>query len=262
MVVMELQRVLKFPKMNVPDFTAASPEEIEVAAENTRRHWDLDVEAPINQVGRVLEHAGVIIVPHVARSAEVDAFSRNGRISVIFLNKAIPSTSRWNFDIAHECGHLVMHAGLVTGNAETEAEADRFASAFLLPRKAFGREFRAKAFSWEHVFKLKRRWRVSAAAIVRRSYDLSLLGAVGYRQAYKYMSWKSWKSQGEPFEPEFEDPTLLDDALGELGKGIDLTLSDLCDKLHFAPDTFREVTGVTIPVRGRPTVVAMNDRRG
>jgi Zn-dependent peptidase ImmA (M78 family)/DNA-binding XRE family transcriptional regulator len=259
MVISRLQFVLKFPKLDLPKIHASTSEEIEDAAENARMHWKLDLDAPIHQIARVLEHAGVIIVSHVVQSPTVDAFSRNGRISIIFLNKAIPSTSRWNFDIAHECGHLIMHSGLVTGTVESEAAADRFASAFLLPRKAFSREFRARPFSWEHVFKLKKRWRASAAAIVRRSYNLGLLRAADYRRAYKYISWKAWNTQGEPFEPAFECPNLLEDALGALGKDVDLTLMDLCKELHFSSDAFREITGISVPDQGRPTVVAMND---
>jgi Zn-dependent peptidase ImmA (M78 family) len=103
-----------------------------------------------------------------------------------------------------------------------------------------------KPFSWEHVFDLKRRWRVSAAAIVRRAYDLGLLDAVAYRRAFQYMSFKAW-NRGEPYEPSFQSPELLSNALNALGSGVDLTLSALCDELHFLPDTFRDVTGVSVP---------------
>src|SRR5437764_696086 len=78
--------------------------QIEKAADDTRLHWNLGLDSPLLQVGRAMELAGIIIVPHVA-SEKVDAFARSGRTSVIFLNQSIPSTSRWNFDIAHECGH-------------------------------------------------------------------------------------------------------------------------------------------------------------
>jgi len=141
-----------------------------------------------------------------------------------------------------------MHRGIPTGSIETEAEANRFASAFLLPRKAFSRDFRMKSFSWEHVFDLKRRWRVSAAAIVKRGYDLGLLGAVEYRQAFKYMSAKGWRTNGEPNEPTFQPPELLASALTALGTKVELTLETLCGELHFTAATFRDVTGFAVPV--------------
>jgi Zn-dependent peptidase ImmA (M78 family)/DNA-binding XRE family transcriptional regulator len=247
MVVDRLRSLFKFPQLNVPRMTASSIEEIEVAAERCRLHWNLGLDGPILQPGRALEHAGVVIVAHVVPSTKVDAFSRHGRTTVIFLNQTIQSTSRWAFDIAHECGHLVMHPGIPTGSIESEAEANRFASAFLLPPRPFARDFRMKSFSWEHVFDLKIRWRVSAAAIVRRAYDLGLLGAVGYRQAFKYMSARGWRTRGEPHEPAFQAPELLSTALNALGSKVELTLEGLCRELHFTTETFKDVTGISVP---------------
>ena len=247
MVLDRLRTLFRFPQLNLPHVAISNTEDIERAAEYCRTHWGLGVEGPILQIGRVLEHAGVVIAAHVVKSTQVDAFSRYGPTTIIFLNQVIPSTSRWIFDIGHECGHFVMHRGFHTGSIETEAQADRFASALLMPRRSFGREFGMRPFGWEHIFELKQRWRVSAAAIVRRAYDLGLLGAVGYRRAFQYMSFKGWRTKGEPCEPTFQPPELLGNALNALGTGTDLTLPQLCRELHFAPDTFRDVTGVSFP---------------
>ena len=245
-VIKRLQSVFKFPTLDLPHVTASSAEEIEKAAEHCRQHWNLGLDTPLLQTGRVLEHAGVFIVRHLVKSSKVDAFSRYGRTTVIFLNQEIPSTSRWNFDIAHELGHLVMHPGIPTGSVETEKAANSFASAFLMPRKAFVREFRTGPFSWPHIFDLKRRWQTSAAAIIKRSYELGLLGAVDYRRAFKHMSMKGW-TKGEPFEPSFQQPELLESALNGLGKKVNLTLDALCRELRFTPETFEDVTGVPVP---------------
>jgi Zn-dependent peptidase ImmA (M78 family)/transcriptional regulator with XRE-family HTH domain len=243
MVVQHLREYFAFPVLNIPQIQASTLGDVEIAAENARVHWGLGLGGPILQVGRVLEHAGVVIVRHLVKSSKVDAFSRQGKTTIIFLNDAISSSSRWNFDIAHECGHLVMHAGIHTGDLETEEQADRFASAFLMPKNAFRREFIAAPFSWRHVFDLKRRWQCSAAAIVRRSYDLGLLGAADYRRAFQYMSFKGW-TRGEPSEPFFQEPELLATALDALGKTVDLTLDALCAELKFTHKTFTDVTGV------------------
>ena len=204
LTVSALRSQFRFPKFNVPEITAWQPEEIEAASENCRHHWKLGLDAPILHVGRVLENAGVPIITNVIDAKEIDAFSRKGEVTLIFLNQFVQSTSRWTFDIAHECGHLVLHSGVPTGNKETEAAADRFASAFLLPRKAFMREFgRSNRIDWRHAFELKRRWRVSIAAIIHRAHDLGVLTDVGYRQAYKYISFKRW-NLGEPQEADFK----------------------------------------------------------
>ena len=250
MVIARLREEFSFPKLDIPHFPAAvsSATEIELAAEESRKHWALGLDKPIMEVGRVLEHAGAVIVPSLAESHKVDAFSRYGPTAVIVLNQSVAGCSRWHFDIGHECGHLVMHRGISTGSLETERAADRFASAFLMPGKAFARDFAAASmFSWMHIFALKRRWRVSAAAIVRRAYDLGLLGAVEYRKAYKHMAWKGWLKNGEPEEPSFQPPELLASALNSLGKKVTFTLEALRRELHFTSDTFEEVTGFAVP---------------
>jgi len=256
MVLERLRAYLRFPALNIPRISTSTDEEIERAAEETRLHWGLGIEAPIAEIGRVMEHAGVFLVSHLAESPQVDAFSRDGSTALIFLNHSVQSTSRWIFDIGHECGHLVMHSGIQTGTEETEAAADRFAGAFLLPRGAFAREFRTSPFSWNHVFKLKKRWKASAAAIIKRAYDLRLIDAVDYRQSFKYMSSRNWRKGGEPHEPEFKGPELLSTALCSLGTKIELTVEQLCRELHFTPSTFLAVTGASVrAVRGKEVEV-------
>jgi Zn-dependent peptidase ImmA (M78 family)/transcriptional regulator with XRE-family HTH domain len=249
LVIARLKSEFHFPAQDIPQLQASSNEEIEVAAEKCRKHWNLG-DGPIMEVGRVLEHAGAVIVSQLSDVQKVDAFSRFGPTCVIALNQHIKSTSRWHFDIGHECGHLVLHQGINTGSEETEAAADRFSGAFLMPRDAFGREFRSGGpFSWPHIFALKRRWRTSASAIIKRSYQLGLLGAVEYRKAYKYMAWKKWLTNGEPEEPTFQQPELLYTALGSLGSKVKLTLDGLRKEIHFMPETFSEVTGVKVPLQ-------------
>jgi Zn-dependent peptidase ImmA (M78 family)/transcriptional regulator with XRE-family HTH domain len=240
-----------FPPINVPRMAVSSLEEIETAAEHCRQYWKLELETPLPQLVEVLEREGVIIVRNLVKSKKVDTFSRHSaRLAIIFPNQEIQSSSRWNFHIAHELGHLVMHRGIPTGSVETERAANMFAGAFLMPREAFGRDFQARPFSWDHVFKLKRRWQTSVAAIVKRAYDLGLLGAIEYRKALKYMFVKGW-SNGEPHEPPFQQPELFEKALNGLGQKatltIDLPIDKLCQQLQFTPDTFHDVTGIAIP---------------
>ena len=246
-IVSSLKIMLRFPALNVPAIPAGTQEEIESAAESVRKFWNLDLNSPILQVGRVIERAGVVIIPSAVDTTRIDAFSRYGANSLIFLNRGTGSRpSRWNFDLAHEFGHLVMHRNMPTGSIETERAADSFASAFLLPRTAFSREFRTRQFSWSLVFDLKQRWHVSAAAIIRRGRDLGLLDDISYRRAFQYMSFKKWRIEGEPFEPVFQEPELFTTALDYLGKGVKKTLQDLCRELCFTPEVFTQITGMPV----------------
>jgi Zn-dependent peptidase ImmA (M78 family) len=96
------------------------------------------------------------------------------------------------------------------------------------------------------VFKLKTRWQTSAASIVRRAYDLGLISAVDYRRGFQYLSAKGW-NKAEPQEPVFQEPEWLSSALSGLGGEVELTLQKLCADLNFKPQTFFEVTGVSVP---------------
>ena len=247
LVVTALKKSFKFPEFDIPSLPASSVEEIEAAAEKCRIHWGFDLNAPIMQVGRVLERAGVIVVPGSVDTSKVDAFSRYGQNSLIFMNRgAGTQPSRWNFDLAHECGHFALHRDMQTGSVETEVAADQFASAFLLPKTAFSREFRIKRFSWEHVFELKQHWRVSAAAVIRRSRDLGFLDELSYRRAFQYMSSKKWRTKGEPFEPDFQEPELLVNSINALGRNVAKTVDDICGELKITLMVFNEITGITL----------------
>jgi Zn-dependent peptidase ImmA (M78 family)/transcriptional regulator with XRE-family HTH domain len=259
MVVSSLKGLLRFPPFDVPHITTSTDADIEKAAMECRAHWKLDLNAPILQVGRVLERAGVVIIARSVDTRKIDAFSRGGKNPLIFLNRGAGTRpSRWNFDLAHECGHIVMHREVPTGSVATEREADRFASAFLLPANGFGREFRTRQFSWQHLFELKQRWQVSLAAIVRRARDLDLISDDIYKRTSQYMSFKRWIATGEPFEPNFQEPELFDTAIRALGSNLKKTLPELCADLHFSEKVFSEITGVTIsaPVPGWAKVIA------
>jgi Zn-dependent peptidase ImmA (M78 family) len=246
-VVSALKSLLRFPAFNVPEISASSYEEIEKAAENCRAHWNLDPNAPILQVGRVLERAGVVVIASFVDTKRIDAFSRNGKNPLIFLNRgAGTNPSRWNFDLAHECAHLVLHRDIPTGSLATERQADRFASAFLLPANGFGREFRTRQFSWQHLFELKQRWQVSLAAIVRRARDLNMIDEITYTRTFQYMSYKRWLTRGEPLEPNFQEPELFITALRALGTTVKKTLPEFCRELHFSEEVFTEITGIVI----------------
>ena len=128
---------VRLPTVDFPDESGAeSAEEIERAAERVRAHWGLGM-GPISHMVRVVERAGAVVAFFQDASTEVDALSIVSRRPVIVRNDAKQSPFRLRFDIAHELGHLVLHEGQVTGDRKTESEANRFASAFLLPRTTF-----------------------------------------------------------------------------------------------------------------------------
>lgn len=196
-----IDRKVRLPEIDIPDHSGAeSPEEIELAAEKVRAHWGLGL-GPISHMVRVVERAGAVVTFFQDASTEVDALSIVSSRPVIVRNDAKKSPFRQRFDIAHELGHLVLHEGQITGDRKTESEANRFASAFLLPRTTFIKAFprRGTRLDWNGISQLKMEFQVSKAAILYRAKSLGIIDDYQYRGAVIYL-----KNQGENIE-EKED---------------------------------------------------------
>jgi Zn-dependent peptidase ImmA (M78 family)/DNA-binding XRE family transcriptional regulator len=210
-----LEQHVDFPSDRVPLLTIESDEQIERIAERCRLEWGLGLDRPIHSMTRLAETLG-IVVTRCASSDKVDAFSRGTSGRKIIVVNETKGGSRTRFDLAHEIGHLVFHRGKRTGDDVTEGQANRFASAFLLPRDAFLREFPdGHRIDWDKMLMLKRRWGVSLAAMVRRARDLGRLSPIQYTSACKHISWNGW-SKAEPHEPPVEQPESVASALSLL----------------------------------------------
>lgn len=245
-----LDASVRLPTYDVPTIRASTPEEIESAAEQCRSHWQLGLDAPIKNVARVLERAGVVIARFAADAGKIDAFSRSGPRGVIVLNTDKGSSSRARYDKSHECGHLVMHAGIDALTEDAEAEANRFASAFLMPRAAFSREFPrfgSGRIRFEALYELKIRWRVSLAAMVRRAHDLKLINATQYEAAFKTY-YAHHLHRGEPHEPPDEPPELVPLAF-EVLEQQGVTREDVVRQLGWTMSTLVKVAPDLFPDR-------------
>jgi len=166
-----IEQRFTLPAPDLPDLREENPE---AAAMTLRQQWSLG-ERPIRNMVHLLEAKGVRVFSMFEDTAEVDAFSLwRATTPFVFLN-TMKSAERSRFDAAHELGHLVLHrhAGAPSGR-EAEHEANRFASAFLMPR---GSVFAvAPVFpSLDSLIELKRQWIVSVGAIAYRLHALGLL---------------------------------------------------------------------------------------
>jgi Zn-dependent peptidase ImmA (M78 family) len=263
MAVQHLRNFGTFPNFDYPNLPAASLDDVERVAEACRLHWKLGVDAPIGDMARVIENAGTVILSVDLKTAEhVDAFSRFGEISVVVLNTQKDSPSRTLFDMAHEVGHGIMHRtsrGLTLD--KREAEADRFAGAFLMPRGAFETDFTAsRGADWDGLLDMKRYWRVSIQAILRRAYQLQLIDAVEYRTRFRTLSGWGWRTT-EPDEPTMDQPTLFQKALQRALVDYGKTPGDLARELGWKPTLFEKATGVPVPTTTTGRVISLLERR-
>ncbi|HTK35601.1 MAG TPA: XRE family transcriptional regulator [Caulobacteraceae bacterium] len=259
-----LERELSLPKVNFPDIPVRDLEDAEVAANKARQHWGLGADGPITSMMRVVENAGAIVTYFNGLSERVDALSMDRPRPIIVRSDAKASLCRQRFDLAHECGHLVMHRGVETGDKTTEDQAHRFASAFLLPRAAFIREFpRGRSMNWAELFKMKLRWKVAVRAIIRRAFDLGMIDAAQYRTANIQLV-KTGQAKAERYDDQLplEDPELLDAALRALDAGRPGGMRNLADSLALRAPMFELITGRPLspppPPIGDPKIVPLN----
>lgn len=250
-LVSKLATRLEFPRVNFPDAPAGEEvDDIERAAEKCRQHWHLGLSGPITSMTRVVENAGAVVTHFGTLSEKVDALSISRRRPIILLNSTKESACRHRFDLAHECGHIVMHQGIVTGDRTTEEQANRFASAFLLPRIAFAREFpRGDILRWNELFALKLRWKVSVRAIIRRAFDLRLIDAAKYRRANIHLM-KSGQSRREQHDDQIpiELPELLETALSTLETKRPGSLVEVAFDMGLASGAYERLTGRSLPL--------------
>lgn len=232
----ELENHVRFPEEQVSRVARPLRNEADIdqLAIEVRQAWGLGL-GPISNVVNLLERQGVVVTQVPASSMDVDAFSawHDGR-PLAFLVMAKGSTSRVRWDASHELGHLVMHMDVVPGSPIAEREADRFAAAFLLPRDAFLPEC-PRRLNWDHFYELKRRWKVSVSALVKRAYDLHCITEATYRRAFIHLN-KSGERHAERDEPPPEPPTLIASAIAaaatridkaSIAHGLGLSLGDL-----------------------------------
>lgn len=119
---------------------------------------------------------------------EIDAVSFATKRPLIALKSSGRSACRERFGIAHELGHFSLHIGVLTGDRLTETQANRFASAFRMPRSTFASEcrlaIRGTRLNWPGLSALKLRWSVSKAAIIFRGRQLGMFSDDQARAGY------------------------------------------------------------------------------
>lgn len=182
------------PNANLLDLSYET--DAEAAARSMRQHWGIG-EKPIGNLIGLLETHGVRVFSLSENTATVDAFSFwRDQKPYIFLNN-FKTAERSIFDAAHELGHLVLHRhGGPKPSRSTEREADRFASAFLMPEN----DVRARVprfVTVDVILHAKSRWRVAAMAMAYRLHSLNILSEWQYKSACIELGKRGYRT-GEP----------------------------------------------------------------
>lgn len=260
--------LVNFPPVDIPSFEPKlagkneySDEEIESIAENVREHFGLGL-GPISNVVRLMEKVGVVVCRLEMTDEKVEAFSFwSGAKPFVFLASDKASGARARFDAAHELGHLVLHRWVGSDEIEDKArlkvietEANRFASAFLLPRKSFPNEvFSSRLASF---LDLKARWKVSIQAMVYRCKTLGIFDEQQITNLNKQISYKKWRTK-EPMDgPEglpIEQPLLLGKIARLVFENSQMKQDEIVNRLGFSRSTIERLLGLESGALSRPS---------
>lgn len=191
-----LEKKIEFPCVDLPDLRDCEPE---AAAETLRSIWGLG-ERSIKNMVHMLEAKGIRVFSLSESTYDMDAYSFfMGNQPFVFLNTQ-KSVERGRFDAAHELGHLILHKHGAPLGKEAEQQANRFASAFLMPAGSIVSHIPHDFFpTVSGIISLKPYWRVSASALLRRLKDLSLLSEWHYNSIIKELSRRGYlKNEPNP----------------------------------------------------------------
>ncbi len=231
---------LTFPDWQFPDDPAEiSMADVEDAADRLREYWGLG-RGPLGNIVWLLESHGAIVARHHLLADSLDAFSvwsSTFNRPFIVLGADKESASRSRFDAAHELAHIILHRSIdgqrLTIKADfdlIEAQAHRFASAFLLPEETFSAEVFAPTLG--AFLTLKHRWRVSIAAMIRRAWQIELISDETRERLVIGMSRHKWRKR-EPLDSELpiEEPQVLPRAIQKLVEAGVFSRSEFGDLL-------------------------------
>lgn len=230
-----------------------SDQDIEALSVSVREKLGFGL-GPISNLVRTLERAGIAILRYESLAkVRIDGLSQhsaNGRPLIAVFARAEPSLVRENFSVSHELGHIVLHSKISSNRFDNladskvlEDQANRFASAFLLPEQTFLPEVVAPTLS---IFiRLKKKWRVSISAMIRRCFDLGRISRADYSRLNMRLSQKRWRVR-EPLDDVFdiERPVLLEKVFETLDERESIPGWVAASELCLTPRDLASVSGL------------------
>ncbi|MCT1691554.1 XRE family transcriptional regulator [Brevibacterium sp. p3-SID960] len=238
-----LERHVQLPAVDLPAARpASSPSE---AAAILRQHWELP-DGPVKHLVATAESHGIVVaVRPLAEIEAVDAFS------VVIVDRPIIITSprrtenvfRHRFSIAHEIGHLLLHADSSEHSAAIEKEADEFAAELLTPAASMDAVLPTR-LDLAALDRLSRTWGVSPTSLVRRMVERGRTTESSARRAYQRLA-AGYDVTADPTRAyPGEVPTVLKKA-AELAGDHGATVPVLAEALKISAAQVRDLLGET-----------------
>lgn len=209
-----------------------------VAAE-LRAYWRLP-PGPISNLVRVVESAGAVVLFRDFGTRKLDGLSCWSKHTppLFFINAGMP-TDRQRWAIAHELGHLVMHATPPDDDQEEQAEA--FAREFLIPTADTAADLRQLTF--QRLPALKQIWRVPMKEITTTASRRNVVPPNRIKSIAVQCSRAGWNT-AEPFEITPEMPALAVQAIQVHLTDHAYTSEELAAVVDLLPDEFERDYGL------------------
>lgn len=245
-----LKEYIIFPKLDLPKIDEEDlKKDPEQMANLLREHWNLG-NKPIENIIYEVEKHGILVSSFNTNNASnnyVDALSKriDNNVDTKYLiaysdNKT--SAARIHFDIAHELGHICLHSWDMDNEEleesscfkEKEREANKFASAFLLPRKSFKKDVENTPLNISGYIELKNKWHVSIQAMLYRAFDLKVINLSEYQLMIRKLQ-KNKMRKNEPLDDILltRQPSILKTAVLMLLNENVFTAKSFMDELSF-----------------------------
>lgn len=204
-------------------------------AATVRRAFDLNDDEPVRDICGLLEARGVKV--HSIRW-ETTAFfglsvaEEDGGPAVIVNTWERIPVETWIFSAAHELAHLLLHLGSYSSSEmveepSQEAEANEFASHFLMPQVAFLKEWdetRGLA-PFDRILKVKRMFRVSWRTVV---YRLGQLYPEEAADIWRYFNGEYKRQTGRSLT-KHDEPLPITDIMYQQSRGAEPAKLDAHD---------------------------------
>ncbi|MEO3766763.1 XRE family transcriptional regulator [Streptomyces sp. B5E4] len=236
-----LERYVKLPETDLPEVEGgASPSDV---AALLRRHWDLP-DGPIKHLVATAESRGIVVAARPLGEIDaVDGFSAVivDRPIIITTPRRSENVFRHRFSIAHEIGHLLLHANSRDHSQVVEREADEFAAAFLTPASSMDTVL-PRRLDLAALDRLGRTWGVSSHSLVRRMVERGRTTESSARRAYQRLALANDPSADPTSAYSGEVPTLLKKA-AELATDHGAGVPTLADALRLSPGQVRDLLG-------------------
>ncbi|MBT9161061.1 MAG: hypothetical protein DDT26_02360 [Dehalococcoidia bacterium] len=261
--VMHLRRFLEavdvgsgapLPRFDIEEY--GEPEDI---AALVRAHWGVP-RGPLPNLTTLAERAGVIVAHSDMSGVEVSGvtFAPPGVPPLIVLRGDHPA-DRLRFTLAHEIGHLVMHR---FPTPKMEDEANRFASALLMPAEDIKQYFVGRRIDLALLAAMKPEWRVAMQALLIRAKHLGFIERNQDEYLWKQISIRRWKLR-EPAELDFdvEQPSVMPNLFKVFRNTLNYSVSETAQLFHLHEHDLVSFYGADSsqpPERGKPRLSVVN----